>query len=79
MSGAAKQPSFPPEMARLLGSIPLHGDHLERHLANQIAGLREDIAALRRDLAPASGLIQMGADVVQEFRRLNAKKAGAET
>ena len=39
-------------------------------LLHQIRLLREDIARLHRDMAPASTTIQTGRDVVAEYQRL---------
>lgn len=41
-----------------------------QQLMAAIAGLRDDIAALRSELAPSSSTILTGRDVVAEFRRL---------
>ncbi|WP_427501397.1 hypothetical protein ACQE3E_06760 [Methylomonas sp. MED-D] len=42
-------------------------------LAAEIASLRDEIAALRKELRPALSLIATGRDVLDEFKRLAAR------
>lgn len=75
---AAQGSSIPPEVlasiperrGSLMGAGPQMMTQQESSLIGQVAALREEIAELRRMLAPPSAVILTGAEVAEHFKRL---------
>lgn len=71
-----KPPEAAPEAAReTMATLRQMLQPNQHELTAQIIALREEIAALRRDLAPVPSLIVTGREALDEFKRMKGGTA----